>query len=92
MVHWFGGHLIFVKAMSYVDLSTKFFEFCFELLSKCQGLALKLWANQECKAMFQQGLNSMYQIVTAESHLSQGLSWELKVTAQESQKIVSART
>ena len=37
--------------------------------------------------MFPQGLNSMYQIVTAESHLSQGLSWELKVAAQERQKM-----
>ena len=54
----------------------------FELLSKCRGLALKLWANPECKAMFPQGLNSMYQ--TAEG---QGLSWELKVAAQESQKL-----
>ena len=65
------------------DLPAKFFE----LLSECQGLALKLWANPECKAMFPQGLNSMYQIVTAESYLSQGLSWELKVAAQERRKL-----
>ena len=69
--------------MSSVDLLAKFFE----LLSECQGLALKLWANPECKAMFPQGFTSMYQIVTAESHLSQGLSWELKVAAQERQKL-----
>ena len=56
----------------------------FELLSKCRGLALKLWANPECKAMFTQGLLSMFQNVTAEG---QGLSWELKVAAQESQKL-----
>ena len=65
------------------------YEFCkqpscesFDLLSECQGLALKLWANPECKAMFPRGLTSMYQ--TAEG---QGLSWELKVAAQERQKL-----
>ena len=56
----------------------------FELLSKCQGLALKLWANLECKAMFHRGLESMYH-VTAKGR---GLSWELKVAAQEHQKKV----
>ena len=65
--------------MSSVDLPTKFFE----LLSECQGLALKLWANPECKAMFHRGLESMFH-VTAES---QGLSCELKVAAQERPKI-----
>ena len=61
------------------DLPANFFEF----LSECQGLALKLWANPECKAMFHRGLESMFH-VTAES---QGLSWELKVSAQERQKL-----
>jgi len=60
------------------DLPAKYFD----LLRECRGLALKLWANPECKAMFPQGLNSMYQ--TADG---QGLSWELKVAAQESQKL-----
>ena len=71
---------VFVRAMSSpTDLPAK----CFELLSEFQGLALKLWANPECKAMFHRGLESMYH-VTAES---QGLSWELKVAAQERQKL-----
>ena len=45
---------------------------------------MKLWANPECKAMFPQRLRSMYQTVTGEG---QGLSWELKVAAQEHQKL-----
>ena len=61
------------------DLPANFFE----LLRKCQGLALKLLVNPECKAMFHPGLESMYH-VTAES---QGLSWELKVAAQEHQNL-----
>ena len=56
---------------------------CFELLSNCQGLALKLWANLECKAMFPQS-TSMYQTFTDKD---QGLSWELKVAAQERQEL-----
>ena len=60
------------------DLLSKKFEF----LSKCQGLASKLWANPECKAMFHHGLESMYHF-TAEG---QGLSWELGLAAQVRQK------
>ena len=56
----------------------------FEVLSECQDLALKLWANAECKAMFPRGVESKYHTVTAEG---QGLSWELKVAAQERQKL-----
>ena len=87
-LHSFVGHLSLCESYEFsnrpsLQVPAKFFE----LLSECQGLALKLWANPECKAMFPQGLNSMYQIVTAESHLSQGLSWELKVAAQERQKL-----
>ena len=69
---------VFVRAMSSpTDIPAKFFE----LLSECQGLALKLWANPECKARFPR-LTSMYQTVTDEG---QGLFWELKVAAQERQ-------
>ena len=56
----------------------------FEILSECQDLALKLWANAECKAMFPRGVESKYHTVTAEG---QGLSWELKVAAQERKKL-----
>ena len=39
------------------NLPAKFFD----LLSECQGLTLKLWANQVCKAIFHRRLTSMYQ-------------------------------
>ena len=42
----------------------------------------------ECKAMFYRKIEPMYN-VTAES---QGLSWELKVAAQELQKLFLQRT